>query len=194
VDAHLRSVADEWFARFGFKTSARKMLAMLGESGDGIFTEDEMRGICFAFLLQKLAGQDLRDVEEIARQPLFRMLFPNGLYRHYTAAGYPTVSFKFSRPSDFTAAFREELYSGQRDGDFARVLRLAKLFFGTEDLPEELAAIAGPFLRERIARFGAEVEHAFNEVFKNREYADGWKDLARQLLANYDAMQKLDPT
>ncbi len=79
IDNELRLSAVKWLRRFGSKTELMQLSAVLGKEDDGIFHTNQTRDHIFAYLTNKIALGDYRDVEKSHKLSLILSHFPTDL-------------------------------------------------------------------------------------------------------------------
>ena len=173
-----------------FQTNARMMLGILGDPAEGIFTA--MRCVTFALPLysKNLPDRILPEVEELLANR-GSGFFPDGLYRHFAEVGFPSVpssmidraTLRVSFGRNFTQASELVTFGGRFACPYCS---LAKMTYQVSLLssPARCCATALPGLPPAL--------NSRSTIFKTREYAGYWREHARRLLAEYDAMQQLD--
>jgi hypothetical protein len=188
IDNKLRQVAGDWLRRFGSKTDLPKLGGLLGKSAHEIFSRRQMTDILFAFLVSKLAQNDVKDLETYIQEPTLHKAFPNGIYQHYIDNGWPRVPFHYERIDDFNPRMMELLSNCYDEEDYWPAAKLALLLYGRGRVPEQIEALARTYMNYTQTTFNRMRQEALS-VFGDRKeshywpaYADGLTDYYNQLM------------
>jgi hypothetical protein len=191
IDNKLREVAGDWFRRFGSKTDLPKLGGMLGQSAHQIFSKRQMTDILFAFLVIKLAQNDVKDLEAYVQEPELHKAFPHGIYYHYIDNGWPTVPFHYERVDDFVKRMMDTLLNCHENEDYRPAAQLALLLYGRARLPKQIESLAKTYMNRMQSEFDQVRRHAIG-VFGNRNASHHWQPYAEALLDYYDQLMDLE--
>ncbi|SFU42817.1 hypothetical protein SAMN02799631_00644 [Methylobacterium sp. 174MFSha1.1] len=192
IDNELRLSATKWLRRFGSKTELMQLSAVLGKEEDGVFRANQTRDHIFAYLTNKIALGDYRDVEKSHKLNLILSHFPDGIYNAWINQGWPKVSFKYLKPKDFRVIMKRELHEAHLTGNFGKAFNLSILLFGDTNAPKDVMEIGDPILTERVKLFRIRKDNAFKNIFPRRAQAANWPMHAKQLQEEHKRLIMLD--
>jgi hypothetical protein len=188
VDTKLRSVASEWLKLFGSKSDIRKLVGILGNPKNEIFSRRQFTDVLFAFLVNKYAANEMGDIDVYIEESALHVVFPAGLYGHYLEHGWPRVPFKYEQDEEFIAHAMEELVNANESQYFVRAAKVIFLLFGRAELPNQVDELARAFLQRAGVEF--------------RRYREDWDKVpmayehrlitAQEMLRLYDEMLEID--
>jgi hypothetical protein len=191
IDNKLRQVAGDWLRRFGSKTDLPKLGGMLGQSAHQIFSKRQMTDILFAFLVSKLAQNDVKDLETYAQEPELHKAFSHGIYHHYIDNGWPTVPFHYERVDDFTRRMMNALLNCHENEDYRPAAKLALLLYGRARLPQQIESLAKTYMNRMQYQFDQVRREAIG-IFSDRNASHCWQPYAEALLDYYDQLMDLE--
>jgi hypothetical protein len=137
IDVRLRNAANRWLQKFGAKSDPHMLGSILGSSAQGIFSNDQIKNILFAYIVHKVATENTQDLEIILRENTAQTIFPGGIYDYYLQKGWPKAPFAYQQ-IDLIEMTRLVLGQAVERRSFGAAIRLSRLLFGDKDAPNKV--------------------------------------------------------